>query len=125
MRKMRFSKVFSRFKWDSIEVVDVTGSYIDGVWVENSNIVQRTIKAIPLAMSSEDLKLYPEGEASEGGITLTTNDTLYFTDINAIEQSNTQSYVIYQGYKWRVVGNNLMNGNVDGLSIYAALRYIK
>lgn len=125
MRKMRFSKVFSRFKWDSIEVIDVTGSYIDGVWVENSNIVQRTIKAIPLAMSSEDLKLYPDGEASEGGITLTTNDPLYFTDVNAIEQSNTQSYIIYQGYKWRVVGNNLMKGNVDGLSIYSALRYIQ
>lgn len=125
MRKMRFNKVFSRFKWDSIEVIDVTGSYIDGVWVENSTIVQRTIKAIPLAMSSEDLKLYPDGEASEGGITLTTNDPLYFTDINAIEQSNTQSYIIYQGYKWRVVGNNLMKGNVDGLSIYSALRYIQ
>lgn len=125
MRLMDFSKTFQRFKWDTIEVIDTVGQHINGEWVEDAQVTQRTIKAIPFALSSEDLKLYPHGDNSEGGITLTTNDPLYFTDINATELGTKQSYVLYQGYKWRVVGNNLMQGNVHGLSIYTALRFIQ
>lgn len=124
MRRMSFKKTFARFKWQAIEVHDLAGQYVDGIWQEGL-ATQRTIQAIPLAMSSEDLKFYPHGDNSEGGITLTTAATLYFTDINATELENRQSYVIYQGYKYRVVGNNLMQGNVDGLSIYTALRFIE
>lgn len=125
MRRMDFSKTFARFHWAMIEVIDVEGQHIDGIWQESALTVQRVIRAIPLAMSSEDLKLYPNGDNSEGGITLTTADSLYFTDINAAGLQGKQSYVIYQGYKWRVVGNNLMQGNVKGLSIYTALRFIE
>ena len=126
MRQMHFKSVFQRFKWEAIEVTDVTGAYIDGVWVEDAeNAVTRTIEAIPLALSNEELRLVPDGEDSEGGITLTTKDELYFTDINATEQTTTQSYVVYQGYRWRVTGTNLMRGNVLGLNIYTALRYIR
>lgn len=126
MRQMHFKRVFHRFKWEAIEVTDVTGAYVDGVWVEDSeNAVTRTIEAIPLALSNEELRLVPDGEDSDGGITLTTQAELYFTDINATEQTTTQSYVLYQGYRWRVVGTNLMRGNVLGLNIYTALRYIR
>lgn len=126
MRQMHFKKVFSRFKWDSIPVTDVPGAYVDGVWMEDAeNAVERTIDAIPLALSNEELRLVPDGEDSEGGISLTTQDQLFFTDINATEQTGTQSYVLYQGYRWRVTGTNLMRGNVLGLNIYTALRYIR
>lgn len=126
MRQMHFKRVFSRFKWEAIEVMDIEGAYVDGVWVEDAeNAVARTIEAIPLALSNEELRLVPDGEDSEGGITLTTKAELYFTDINATEQTTTQSYVLYQGYRWRVTGTNLMRGNVLGLNIYTALRYIR
>ena len=126
MRQMHFKRVFSRFKWDAIEVMDIEGVYVDGVWVEDAeNAVTRTIEAIPLALSNEELRLVPDGEDSEGGITLTTQAELYFTDINATEQTTVQSYVLYQGYRWRVVGTNLMRGNALGLNIYTALRHIQ
>ena len=126
MRQMHFKRVFSRFKWEAIEVMDIEGAYVDGVWAEDAeNAVTRTIEAIPLALSNEELRLVPDGEDSEGGITLTTQAELYFTDINATEQTTVQSYVFYQGYRWRVVGTNLMRGNVLGMNIYTALRHIQ
>ena len=125
MRLMPFFKTFARFGWVDIEVIDCEGRHVDGIWQEAAIEESRTVRAIPLALSSEDLKFYPHGDNSEGGITLTTDAELFYTDINADGLQGRQSYVLYQGYRWRVVGNNLMKGNVAGLSIYTALRFVE
>lgn len=126
MRQMKFSRVLDRFKWDSIEIVDTVGAYVDGVWKETElEGKHRTIQAIPLAMSPEELELYSNGEDSAAGITLTTKAVLYFSDITAYEQQPMQSYAIYQGYRFRVMGENFMRGNVDGITIYSLVRYIR
>lgn len=126
MRRMRFPSTFRAFRWEDIPIVDTIGDYIDGVWVEREPLIApRLIQAIPLAMGSDDLQIYSNGSASETGITLTTKEKLYWTDITATEQVHKQSYALWQNYKWRVVGNNLMLGNASDLSIYALLRYIE
>lgn len=125
MRRLSFRSTYSGFAWRAIEVEDTTGQYVGGVWQEAMLGNRRTIRAIPLAMSPEDLEIYSDGSASATGITLTTSDQLWWSDITATEQEQRQSYVLWQDYRWRVVGNNLMLGNVDKLSIYSALRYIR
>lgn len=126
MRLMRFPSTFRRFSWKQIEIIDTVGGYVEGVWVEREPLIApRIIRAIPLAMSPEELEIYSNGESSATGITLTTKDILYFTDINATDQETRQSYALYQGYKYRCVGENLMRGNVHQLTIYNLLRYIQ
>lgn len=124
MRNMRFDRVFSRFKWERIDIIDTVGHYVNGGWVELMPMIDRTISAIPLMMTPEELEIYSNGESSAAGITLTTKETLYFTDITAEGQEQRQSYVLYHGYKYRIVGSNLFRGNVRTLNIYNGLRFI-
>lgn len=125
MRRMPFDKVYRRFKWAAIPVRDVTGAYVNGVWVEEVTAVEREIAGIPFLEGAQTLEIYSDGEATSGRMTLTTDAPLYWTDINATGQTQMQSYVTYQGYIWRVVGTNQMRGNVDALTIYTLLRYIR
>lgn len=126
MRQMEFPATFAAFAWSSIEVIDTVGRYDNGVWVERMPLgAPRTIKAIPFAEGSFDLSIYPDGSASEGTTTFTTAATLYYTDITSEAQEQRQSYINWQGYTWRVKGKNLFLGNVFGLMIYKAERYIR
>lgn len=125
-RLMQFFRVFNRFKWDEIEVEDHVGQYIDGEWVElNPMSAPRLIRAIPLIGNSQDLAIVQEGSASFTDLYLVTDAVLYYTDINATAQETRQSYALYQGYKYRIVGEGLMRGNVQTLTIYSAKRYVQ
>ena len=125
MRLMNFSTTFNAFAWQTIQVEDMVGAYLNGAWEYQEEPVLRTIKAIPLAMKPEELELYQEGSASTAGITLTTNAELYFADLLADTQELRQSFVLYQGWRWKVMGQNLMLGNVRNLAIYSAVRFIR
>lgn len=125
MRRMSFAATYGGFAWRSVEVEDTTGSYYGGVWQEVMQGDYRTIKGIMLAEGPETLELYSDGSASTAKITVTTTARLWWADILAESQEQRQSYILWQGYRWRVMGNNLMIGNVDKLSIYTAERYIR
>ena len=125
-RRMNFNKTLNRFCWERVEVQDTVGDYVEGVWVERQTLdLPREIKAIVLLMDSQDLRIYSNGSDSSSMITLTTKSDLYFTDINLVEQEQRQSYVIFKNYKYRVLGTNLMQGNVLNLNIYRAERYLQ
>ena len=84
----------------------------------------RTVSAIVLAMSFEELQFYAEGDSSAAGITLTTDEELFFTDINAEGLERRQSYVEYGGYRFRVAGTGFMQKNTLH-NIYACVRYFE
>lgn len=125
-RRMNFNKTLNRFCYERVEVQDTVGDYVEGIWVERQTLdLPREIKAIVLLMDSQDLRIYSNGSDSSAMITLTTKADLYFTDINLIGQEQRQSYVLFKGYKYRVLGTNLMQGNVLNLNIYRAERYLQ
>ena len=75
-------------------------------------------------MPFEGLQFYAEGDSSAAGITLTTDEELFFTDFNADGLERRQSYVEYGGYRFRVVGTGFMQKNTLH-NIYACVRYFE
>ncbi|MFQ8889833.1 MAG: hypothetical protein ACLR7Z_17290 [Bilophila wadsworthia] len=69
-------------------------------------------------------QFYAEGDSSAAGITLTTDEELFFTDINAEGLERRQSYVEYGGYRFRVAGTGFMQKNTLH-NIYACVRYFE
>lgn len=124
---MNFDAVLSAFRHPSpIPVYDTTGEYVDGEWTETDPVLRGDISAIVLAMKTADLEFYREGYSTDSGISLHTKDTLFWTDINSRPegQESRQSYVDYQGYRFRVVGTGFMFGNTN-FNIYHCVRYVK
>lgn len=108
-----------------VTVLDTTGSYVDGEWAEADPVARpKPLPAIVLAMSPAKLEQYKEGDSSAAGISLHTKEKLYFTDINNAGQEQRQSYVEYQGYRFRVVGTGFMLGNTN-FNLYEAVRYFR
>ena len=134
---MDFSSTLEAFASPlSIIVEDMTGGYDNedspGEWIWGEPIQRETpIRAIALALSVQTLFFYKEGNVSDGGIALLTQDELFFTNIHqpTIEQ-NKQSIITYQNLKFRVVGDGFIaswqsligNGNFH---CYHCLRYIQ
>lgn len=101
------------------------GRYINGVWEEHFTLEPPAcIDAIILATDVETMRIYSNGEATAGGISITTSSKLYYTDITADSQTKRQSYVYYKDYIFRVLGKGLTLGNTN-LEIYYASRYIE
>ena len=123
MLPMDFSSVLDSFS-QPVLVTDTTGAHVNGVWVEDGPETTRTVSAIVLAMSFEELQFYAEGDSSAAGITLTTDEELFFTDINAEGLERRQSYVEYGGYRFRVAGTGFMQKNPLH-NIYACVRYFE
>ena len=123
MLPMDFSSVLESFS-QPVLVADTTGAHVNGVWEEDGPGTTRTDPAIVLAMSFEELQFYAEGDSSAAGITLTTDEELFFTDINADGLERRQSYVEYGGYRFRVVGTGFMQKNTLH-NIYACVRYFE
>lgn len=121
MIPMDFSSVLESFS-QSVVVTDASGAHVDGVWVEDAPGTTRTVSAIVLAMSFEELQFYAAGDSSAAGITLTTDEELFFTDSNAEGLERRQSYVEYGGYRFRVAGTGFMRKNTLH-NIYACVRY--
>ena len=128
MTPMDFRSVLETFAYpDPIPVWDTTGSRDpSGVWRESDPVPRGTIRAIVLGLTTRDLEIYPEGEASQGGISLTTDAELYFSDVvdTGGGQETRQSYVEFQGRRYRVTGSALLYGNTAH-HIYHALRSIR
>lgn len=124
MRKFDFSKTLKNFRWERLDVQDTSGAYVDGMWQEAATFVLRYISGIVLMPAQEDLKFLPEGESSDGVISITTKEKLYWSDVTYYGQDVRQSYVLYKGYQWRVIGCNFMQGNVEDVNIYYAKRYV-
>ena len=115
MLPMDFSSVLDSFSRPVIGT-DTTGAHVNGVWVEDGPGTTRTV--------SEELQFYAEGDSSAAGITLTTDEELFFTDINAEGLERRQSYVEYGGYRFRVAGTGFMQKNTLH-NIYACVRYFE
>lgn len=122
MIPMDFSSVLGAFG-QTVHVTDVTEETINGIYQPGES-TERTVFGIVLAMTIEQLQFLTEGESSTGGITVTTSDTLYFSDINTGGQEKRQSYVDYMGYRYRVIGSGLMQKNTLH-NIYNCIRYIE
>jgi len=123
---LRFDAVLQAFGTPlPVIVSDTTGAYVDGEWTESEPVPRpHPLRAIVLAMTPARLELYQEGESSAAGITLHTTETLHFTDVNNAGQEQRQSYVDYQGYRFRVVGTGFMHGNAN-CNLYEAVRYFR
>lgn len=123
---MNFSSVLRTFGTPlPVTVLDTTGSYVDGEWIETDPLPRpKPLAAVVFAMPVDKLEFYKEGDSSAAGITLHTKETLYFADINSAGQERRQSYVEYQGYRFRVVGTGFMLGNTN-FNLYEAVRYFR
>ena len=123
---MDFSMVLQTFGSPlPVIVLDTTGSYVNGQWQESKpEPREKSISAIVLAMTPARLEQYKEGDSSAAGITLHTDAMLHFNDINNAGQEQRQSYVDYQGYRFRVVGTGFMIGNAS-FNLYEAIRFFR
>ena len=109
-----------------LAVYDSCGAYVYGAWQQGEPVRRaEDISAIVLAMDIATLEFLKQGNSSNSGITLHTKDTLYFNDVNNTEtgQELKQSYVDYQGYRFKVVGTGFMMGNAN-FNIYNCVRFI-
>lgn len=122
---MSFDRTYRRFKWRSIQVFDVSGYYGDNDWVEDLPGTERMIEAIPFLDAPLEVQVYSDGSSSAATMKLVTKAPLYWTDITADEQTRMQSYVMWKGYRWRVMGSNEFLGNVKDLTIYSLERYVR
>ena len=104
---------------------DVEGRYVDNDWAEDLPGTERTIAAIPFLDNPLEVQAYSEGSSSAATLKLITKSELYWTDINAETQLTLQSYVVWKGYRWRVMGSNEILGNVSKLQIYSLERYVR
>ena len=125
---MNFDLVLANFaSTHRLAVYETCGAYTYGAWQEGE-LVRREedISAIVLAMTTASLEFYKEGNSSNSGITLHTKDTLYFNDVNNTEtgQELKQSYVDYQGYRFKVVSTGFMMGNAN-FNTYNCVRFVE
>lgn len=124
-----FSSVLQTFATPlPVTVFDSIGQRVDGEWQESEPEPRPApLAAIVLAMNVPTLEFYREGDSSVSGITLHTTETLYFTDVKDTAddgQERRQSYVEYQGYRFRVVGTGFMLGNTN-FNLYHCVRYVQ
>lgn len=116
-----------------VYVEDVTGTYDAperaGIWTWGEPVRrEKPILAIVLQLTYQQLDLLNEGNVSAGGIAVHTQTDLYFTDVEADGvEGDVQSYIVYQGYRFRVIGTGFISapfslvGNAN-FKNYVALR---
>lgn len=122
-----------------IHVYDCEGQYIDGVWEwgeklwrTKENGDNRKIRAIALQITLQIIQFYKEGTFTNGGIALLTKEPFTVSDIADGGEQNIQSFVTYQGYTFRVVGDGFISamgipslvGNAK-FKCYHCARYIE
>jgi hypothetical protein len=110
-----------------IRVTEVEGINDNGRW-KSTVLPERTIRAVVLVLDVEALEFLSGGDASASGINLMTKSELYFTDIrndgDGEYMDGRQSFIHYQGYKFRVIGDGFTMGNA-GYRSYNCLRYLE
>lgn len=114
MLPMNFSRVIRRFAMPlPVAVYDVTGGYEAGEWKWAEPVLRReNLEAVVLQLSVEQLQLYQEGNIADGGIALLTSEPMHISGAHREDETekDTQSFVLYQGQKWRVVGDGFLSG---------------
>jgi hypothetical protein len=119
---MNFDAALRAFRHPApLPLIETVGRRTDGEW-EEQETRRYAIEAIVLAMPADKLELHKEGDSSTAGIILHTKETLFFTDINNSGQEQRQSYVEYQGCRFRVTGTGFLKGNAN-FNTYEAVRH--
>lgn len=129
---MNFKPVLDAFALPlPVYVDDAEGSYNSGEW-SFGELKRRAkpIKAIVLETYSKGVELLAQGNVSDGGISVITQETLYFTDAEMDSEENRQSFVTYKGTVYRVQddanlsGGMVLTGNTN-VNIYHCVRYLE
>lgn len=120
---MDFSSVIATFgRPDTMTAYETAGEYVLGRWTpsapQNSSQIQGVILQEPILALALDGK----GSMSDGTVCLHTFETLYWIDTETASTEDRQSFVIWGGYTWRVVGTGQMLGNVSS-NLYRLARY--
>lgn len=118
---MNFNRVTDAFS-KQVQVVHCIGRHVDGVWEEEEIGDPEPLRAIVLALTIEQLEYYADGNSSSGGISVTTEKELFFSDAKEDELEYRQDYVLYKGYRFKVRGTGFMMGNTNK-HIYHCVRY--
>lgn len=126
-----------------VYVDDMEGTYSDpehpGEWIWAKPIRRMNkagtgpllLRTIVVSLTVQTLYFYKEGNVSDGGIALLTQERLYFTDIRTpYEEHNKQTLITYQDRRFRVVGDGFISGwdNLIGngnFHCYHCLRYVE
>lgn len=108
---------------EPIRVTETLGQRVNGRYAV-VELPERKIRGVVLVIDTERLEFLASGDATAGGINISTRDTLYFTDPKDGETENRQSYVHYQGYRFRVVAPRFTMGNTI-FNSYDCLRYME
>lgn len=106
-----------------IRVTDAMGKRVNGRYRTDDLPGERFIRGVVLVIDTERLAFLSEGNASAGGINIMTMETLYFADTKDGETENRQSYVYYEGYKYRVFAPGFTMGNA-GYNSYDCIRFM-
>lgn len=141
---MDFSSTLDAFASPlNIYVDDMEGTYENpdspGEWVWSAPVRRmnkagtspRRLRSILLTLSVQTLFFYKEGNVSDGGIALLTQEQLFFTNIHQpMVEQNKQSIITCNDMRYRVVGDGFISGweNLVGngnFHCYHALRYVE
>lgn len=120
---MRFKQVLRAFRSPvKPKVWEETGEWVRGKWTTFANPPRDIKDAIVLALKVQELQFYSAGNASARGISILTQETLWFSDPTSEGVEQQQSFVEWQGYKYRVTGNGQTYPNAD-FNVYVAMGY--
>lgn len=129
---MNFKRVLRRFKSPlPVYVDDSIGTYENGIWVSSEPVRRpKPLVCIVLQTYTKGVELLGQGSALDGGISVTTQDTLYFTNAETQSVENRQSFVTYKGTVYKVSddanlsGHSVLVGNTN-VNIYHCVRYLE
>ena len=93
----------------------------DGTWQQTTGM-PRNLRCVILQMKPHELALLPPGNVQQGAIVIHTKDTLYVSGQNNAGVESRQSFLLYQGFTWRIVATGFQNPN-SGFNTYNAVRY--
>lgn len=105
-----------------IRVTETLGARVNSRYAK-SELPERFITGVVLALSTERLEFLSSGDASAAGINIMTTSTLYYADHKEDGNEDRQSFVHYKGQIFRVVGDGYTLGNTDYNS-YDCLLYM-
>lgn len=123
--RMKFSSSIKAFNQPVVIETYGAGYNEEGIY-EEQVLATKTIKAIILMLSLEQLQILKEGATGESGISIITKEPLNFVDNRYPNKNgiNKQDYVIYGGYKYKVTGTGILEFN-SNCYCYTALRFLK
>lgn len=122
---MDFSDVLDTFESPAaVQAFETTGTRdTNGGWKETPGPARTLKGTVVLQLGIQQLALLNQGDVSLGGIALHTKETLYFRNPDNAGGESKQSFVIYQGLTFRVVGTGFQQPNAN-FNTYNALRHV-